>query len=117
MDKQAEAHPSIFDRGETGRLNSLSVVLSQEVDRFNRLTKQMITSLKELQKAIKGLVVMSDELEQMLLSMLDSKVCSADRSVHGFTSQQVLHSIADGAGTTTLVQGCIPMLEASRIMV
>lgn len=75
MDKFGEAHESIFSRGESGRLNSLSVVLSQEIDRFNRLTKQMQTSLKELQKAIKGLVVMSDELEQMLHSMLDSKVC------------------------------------------
>lgn len=76
MDKYGEAHASIFSRGESGRLNSLSVVLSQEIDRFNRLTKQMQTSLKELQKAIKGLVVMSDELEQMLHSMLDSKVCA-----------------------------------------
>lgn len=75
MDKHGEAHASIFSRGETGRLNSLSVVLSQEIDRFNRLTKQMQSSLRELQKAIKGLVVMSDELEQMLHSMLDSKVC------------------------------------------
>lgn len=75
MDKHGEAHASIFSRGETGRLNSLSVVLSQEIDRFNRLTKQMQSSLKELQKAIKGIVVMSDELEQMLHSMLDSKVC------------------------------------------
>jgi dynein heavy chain, axonemal len=75
MDKHGEAHPSIFSRGETGRLNSLSVVLSQEIDRFNKLTKQMKSSLKELQKAIKGLVVMSNELEQMLHSMLDSKVC------------------------------------------
>jgi dynein heavy chain, axonemal len=75
MDKHGEAHPSIFSRGQSGRLNSLSVVLSQEVDRFNKLTKQMKSSLKELQKAIKGLVVMSNELEQMLHSMLDSKVC------------------------------------------
>lgn len=75
MDKTGEAHPSIFSRGVSGRLNSLSVVLSQEIDRFNRLTKQMQSSLRELQKALKGLVVMSDELEQMLHSMLDSKVC------------------------------------------
>lgn len=87
MDKFGEAHESIFSRGETGRLNSLSVVLSQEIDRFNKLTKQMVTSLKELQKAIKGLVVMSDELEQMLHSMLDSKVC-----MHGYDMSQTIRS-------------------------
>lgn len=80
MDKHAGAHASIFSRGESGRLNSLSVVLSQEIDRFNRLIKQMTSSLKELQKAIKGIVVMSDELEQMLHSMLDSKVGMPVRS-------------------------------------
>lgn len=33
-----EAAPGLFDRTEAGQLNSLSVVLGQEMDRFNRLS-------------------------------------------------------------------------------
>ncbi|GFH16498.1 dynein heavy chain 7 [Haematococcus lacustris] len=65
-----EAAVGLFDRTASGQLNSLSVVLGQEMDRFNRLTSNMASSLAELQKAIKGLVVMSAELEAMYNSML-----------------------------------------------
>ncbi|KAJ9531756.1 hypothetical protein QJQ45_021904, partial [Haematococcus lacustris] len=65
-----EAAVGLFDRTASGKLNSLSVVLGQEMDRFNRLTSNMASSLAELQKAIKGLVVMSAELEAMYNSML-----------------------------------------------
>merc|ERR1719313_2071027 len=44
--------------------------------RFNRLTEQITRTLKEVQKAIKGLVVMSAELEQMGNSMVIGKVPS-----------------------------------------
>lgn len=75
MDKQKEGLAGMFDRSEeTGRINSLSVVLSQEIDRFNRLTRQMRLTLRELQKAIQGVVVMSNELERMLHALLDSQV-------------------------------------------
>lgn len=69
-----EAQPGLFDRTETGQLNSLSVVLGQEMDRFNRLTKGMRSTLLELQKAIKGLVVMSGELEGMFNNMINNQV-------------------------------------------
>ena len=75
MDKQREGREGMFERSpETGRINSLSVVLSQEIDRFNRLTRQMRATLQELQKAIQGVVVMSGELERMLHALLDSQV-------------------------------------------
>lgn len=75
MDKQKEGQAGMFERSqETGRINSLSVVLSQEIDRFNRLTRQMRLTLQELQKAIQGVVVMSGELERMLHALLDSQV-------------------------------------------
>eukprot|EP00955_Chlamydomonas_euryale_P096014 364976-Chlamydomonas_euryale.AAC.5 len=72
--RREDAAPGLFDRTETGQLNSLSVVLGQEMDRFNRLTAAMASSLKELQKAIRGLVVMSAELEAMYHSMLNNQV-------------------------------------------
>ncbi|KAG2448089.1 hypothetical protein HYH02_007114 [Chlamydomonas schloesseri] len=72
-----EAALGLFDRTEAGQLNSLSVVLGQEMDRFNRLSGAMLSSLVELQKAIKGLVVMSGELEAMYNSMMNNQVPEA----------------------------------------
>eukprot|EP00873_Tetraselmis_striata_P045244 jgi/Tetstr1/465508/TSEL_010177.t1 len=59
FDIETEAALGLFDRTDTGQLNSLSVVLGQEIDRFNKLTRMLQTSLSELQKAIKGQVVMT----------------------------------------------------------
>lgn len=72
--EREEALAGLFDRTAAGQLNSLSVVLGQEMDRFNRLSRTMATSLRELQKALKGLVVMSGELEAMYNSMLINQV-------------------------------------------
>lgn len=73
----AEAGPGVFERTPAGQLNSLAVVLGQEMERFNRLSEVMSSSLQELQKALKGLVVMSGELELMSTSLLNSQVGTA----------------------------------------
>jgi dynein heavy chain len=52
---------------------SLDTVLIQEMDRFNRLIKTMGSTLKELRKAIKGLVVMSADLENMFISFQNNQ--------------------------------------------
>lgn len=46
------------------------------MDRFNRLRAAVASSLAELQRAIKGLVVMSGELEGVYNSMLNNQVGS-----------------------------------------
>jgi len=53
---------------------SMNTVLTQELGRFNILQSQLAVTLKEVQKALKGLVVMSGELEAMGNSMVDGGV-------------------------------------------
>jgi len=53
---------------------SMNTVLTQELIRFNRLTSRIASTLSEVQRAIKGLVVMSGELEEMGNSMVLSLV-------------------------------------------
>eukprot|EP00501_MAST-03F_sp_TOSAG23-6_P001833 GSMAST32.ASY1.ANO1.1911.1 assembled CDS len=57
---------------EDGSMNSMGVFLLQEVSRFNDLILVVNKSLILLKKAIKGLVVMSGELEKMFQSAYPS---------------------------------------------
>uniref|UniRef100_A0A4W3JLB2 Dynein axonemal heavy chain 6 n=1 Tax=Callorhinchus milii TaxID=7868 RepID=A0A4W3JLB2_CALMI len=57
-----------------GRLNSLTTVLGQEVDRFNGLLDVLKSSLRMLNKAIAGLVVMSEEMEKIYTSFMNNQV-------------------------------------------
>ncbi|XP_052779096.1 dynein axonemal heavy chain 3-like isoform X2 [Mya arenaria] len=53
---------------------SMNTVLVQELIRFNRLIQVVRSSLQDIRKAIKGLVLMSGELEDMFDSMMVGKV-------------------------------------------
>ncbi len=72
--------PSRFDMEEVqGRYpttyrESMNTVLAQECIRYNTLLSVMERSLKETVKALKGLVVMSPELEAVAYSMFDNQV-------------------------------------------
>ncbi|XP_050309012.1 histone H2A, sperm-like [Anthonomus grandis grandis] len=53
---------------------SLNIVLIQEAIRYNRLLVVIKVSLNDLLKALKGLVVMSEALENLSLSLFTNKV-------------------------------------------
>lgn len=52
----------------------MNTVLNQELIRFNRLTRVIRHSLQDIRKAIKGVIVMSSELEDVFDSMMVGKV-------------------------------------------
>jgi len=52
-----------------GLLPSLTTVLVQEMEKFNRLLRVMRVSLEDLDKAVHGIVLMSSELDKMFLSI------------------------------------------------
>ncbi|KAG7391800.1 Dynein heavy chain 1, axonemal [Phytophthora pseudosyringae] len=61
------AYPVSYDE-------SMNTVLAQEVERFNKLLAVMRSTLHLVQQGLKGLVVMSAELEAMGASLYDQKV-------------------------------------------
>lgn len=52
-----------------GLLPSLTTVLVQEMEKFNKMLKIMRSSLGDLEKAIHGFIVMSEVLDKMYLSL------------------------------------------------
>lgn len=64
----------LFKVNKQGLHASLTTYLLQEMERFNKLTSIIGKTLEELRAAIKGLAVMSEELDQMYNSILINQV-------------------------------------------
>ncbi|CAF3510924.1 unnamed protein product [Rotaria socialis] len=75
--------PADFDTEAIGKKypvlynESMNTVLRQEIIRYNRLTSEVRKTLADLRKAIKGLVLMSSELEEVFNAMFIGKVPNA----------------------------------------
>ena len=67
MENVMEKYPVVYTE-------SMNTVLRQELTRFNRLTSVVRSTLQNIRKAMKGLVVMSSDLEDVFNSMTVGKV-------------------------------------------
>ena len=71
---------------------SMNTVLTQEILRYNKLIILMKGMLVNVQKALRGEVVMSDDLEKMSNSLFDNQVPIAWSPPVGFLSLKPLAS-------------------------
>merc|ERR1711865_397786 len=68
------AHPTTFSIEDTGLMNSLGTCLTQELGRFNLLLVRLASTLKNVQKAVKGTIVMTGALDQMFTSIINNVI-------------------------------------------
>ena len=68
-------------RADEQMMDSLIIFLGQEIERFNKLITTVSISLRDLQKAIVGEVVMSSELDAIFNDLLTNKVPQAWKAV------------------------------------
>ncbi|KAL1130882.1 hypothetical protein AAG570_012123 [Ranatra chinensis] len=69
-----DAFAGHMKRDEKGRLASLTTVLTQEIERFNKMLRVIHSSLENLKKAIKGFIVMSDALEDVYKAFMNNQI-------------------------------------------
>jgi len=72
--KIKEAAESTFAKLPDGSMNTLGIFLSQELLKFNALVSKVKTVLHEMQRGLKGLVVMSAELDAAYANLLFQQV-------------------------------------------
>lgn len=70
----ASAHKDLFKLEANGLYSPLSIVLLQEVARFNTLIDRLRDSLISLESAVQGKSVMSAELDKLFSSLLSNRV-------------------------------------------
>ena len=68
------AGPTTFVIQSNGLMTSLAICLDQEMIKFNRLISKMKSSLRDVKKAIYGMIVMSSDLDAMYTSFLRNQV-------------------------------------------
>jgi dynein heavy chain len=67
-------NPILLKMDDKGRVFPLTTVLQQETERFNKLLRVVHSSLNDLEKGIKGLIVMSETLEAVFESFLMNQI-------------------------------------------
>ena len=89
----AQAHPETKKEIKPDVMISLGVFVKQEMERFNKLLKEVKKNLSSLINAIKGTEVMSQKLEAIFNCFLNNKVPDAWMDVSlGYPSLKPLNS-------------------------
>jgi len=86
-----DAGPTTFVIQSNGLMTSLAICLDQEMIKFNRLISKMKSTLRDIKKAIYGMIVMSSDLDAMYTSFLRNQVPSIWEKV-SFASLKTLGS-------------------------
>ena len=86
-----EGLKDLFIKNAEGLIPSLSTVLVQEIEKFNRLLTVMKKNLKEIDLAINGFIVMSEVLDEMYLRFTNNQVPKVFNKV-GYLSLKPLSS-------------------------
>ncbi|XP_026666919.1 dynein heavy chain 6, axonemal [Ceratina calcarata] len=87
-----KCNPEHMIRDSAGRLPSMTTVLVHEVERYNILLQKIHSSIDKLQKAIKGFVVMSEELESVFIAFINNQVPQMWHNVNVYPSLKTLGS-------------------------
>ncbi|KAI8999183.1 dynein heavy chain and region D6 of dynein motor-domain-containing protein [Gaertneriomyces semiglobifer] len=100
-----EKIPSLLpsERQKTDYGDSYATVVSQEVLRYNRLLKVIRTTLAELDKALKGLVVMSQSLEETANAIYQNQLPPTFAAVSYPTVKPLSGYITDLVARTTFL--------------
>jgi len=69
LEKVSDAYPTMYSE-------SMNTVLQQECIRYNKVIYKLLGTLKDIRKALKGEVVMTQELEEMGTSLFNNQVPS-----------------------------------------
>lgn len=69
-----EAGPHTFTVLPNGLPNSMSTVLSHELGKYNKLIERIMNTVRDMQKALQGLTVLSSDLDAMYSSFLSDQV-------------------------------------------
>ena len=71
---KSEERVPIFVEDSNGLMDAMATFLSQEMERFNKLLYRIRSSLEDLKNAIKGIVLMSDDLDKMYTSINENRI-------------------------------------------
>lgn len=69
-----DAGATTFVIQPNGLLTSLAICLAQEMIKFNHLLGRMTSTLRDIKKAIKGMIVMSSDLDNLYTSFIVNKL-------------------------------------------
>lgn len=87
-DGRHKSHEKTYDNGLH---HSLTIVMDQEIEKYNKLINKIKLSLEDLKQAVSGSIVMSVESEEIFQSILYNKVPLAWEKV-GYSSNKPLSS-------------------------